>query len=226
MRKQLVSGAAALLWPLLACADYRNSGFDPDNPVWLGVGFGGGRLQSAAPAPAADRAAYSFSVDVGTRITPNWGLGLEYGLVMPQGGCGGHSCTPQSSGFAPNFSHWFLIAEHRRPYSGVRLRVGAGVSGMCYRYYRAHGDFWEEFLEALVFGDDNVDPDATHWDCKQLHALGGLVSVGYQWPVSDGEGSIGVQLRGEMAEFAASSTAGTPKFKHRAVMLQLQFNVN
>jgi hypothetical protein len=226
MRKQLVLLAGLLLWPVLASADYQHAGFDPDNPFWLGVGVGGGKLQSTAPAPAAARETFSFSIDVGARITRDWGLGLEYGLVMPEGGCGGHSCTPQRNDFAPNFSHWFLIAEHRPPDSGVRLRAGVGVSSMCYRYYKSRGNFWEEFVEAVVFGDDNVDPNSTHWDCKSLHALGGSVAVGYQWPISEGEGSIGLQLRGEAAEFAASSKAGTPRFKHRAVMLQIHLDIN
>jgi hypothetical protein len=226
MRKPLVLLVGLLLCPVLAGAQSRYAGVDPDNPFWLGLGVGGGKLQSAASAPSAERDAFSFSVDVGVRIARDWGLGLEYGLVMPQGGCGGHGCTPQRSDFAPNFSHWFLIAEHRPPDSGVRLRAGAGVSSMCYRYYKAQGDFWEEFVEALVFRDDTVDYDDTHWDCKSLRALGGLVSVGYQWPISEGEGSIGVQLRGEAAKFAASSKAGTQAFRHRAVTMQIQLNLN
>jgi hypothetical protein len=129
--------------------------------------------------------------------------------------------------FAPNFTHWFLVAENR-PLERLRLRAGVGVSGMCYSFHETRSSDFERFLEYLFFGDDDSYYDgSTHWECKSsLKALGGSVSIGYQWPLPDPGSSIGLQLRGEAANFAASSTAGTPAFRHRAVTLQIQLNIN
>jgi hypothetical protein len=219
-----------LLCPALAAAQSPYYGDDPRARGWLGVGIGGGTINSAAPAPSADHDAFSFTVDGGYRITPQWGLGLEFGMVTPNGGCGGHHCSSDSPDFAPDFSHWFLVGEHRPGDSGLRLRAGIGVTSMCYRYYRTRSSSFERFLEALLFYDEDeyyyYDDDRTHWDCKSLQALGGSVSVGYQWPFPDARSSVGLQLRLEAANFAASATAHTPAFHHRAVTLQLQMNIN
>jgi hypothetical protein len=165
-------------------------------------------------------------VDAGLRFTPEWGAGLEYGVITANSGCGGHSCTPADSDFAPDFSHFFLVAENRL-LKRLRLRAGVGLSSMCYSYHRTHSSDLEQFVEALFFDDDDyLYDDSTHWECKSsLKALGGSVSIGYQWPLSDPRSSIGLQLRGEAANFAASSTAGTPAFRHRAVTLQVQLNL-
>jgi hypothetical protein len=100
---------------------------------------------------------------------------------------------------------------------------------MCYSYYKTEGSGWEEFLEFLevvLFDDHDDDSSGPHWNCKSLSALGGSVSVGYQWEIEHSRTSIGVQLRAEAANFAASNKAGTPAFRHRAVMLQIQLNLN
>jgi hypothetical protein len=231
MRKLLVLLAGALLCPVLAGAQVRQPRDLPDyqylvQPLWVGAGFGGGKITSRAPAPSAGRDAFSFSFDAGIRITPQWGAGFEFGMVGPNGGCGGHHCGPSDRDFAPDFSHWFLMAEHRsRDDDGLRLRAGIGVSSMCYDYYRTSGSSFGRFLEAVFFEDD-YDDDSTHWDCKSIQAFGASVSVGYQLPVSDDGSSIGLQLRGEAANFAASGTAGTPRFRHRAITLQIQLNIN
>lgn len=228
MKRTSLLLASLLLWPAFAAAQ---SGYYPEDfeaeRYWLGVGLGGGAVKSAAPAPAADRNAFGASIDVGIRITPQWGVGLEYGVVAPFGGCGGHHCTPDTPGFAPDFTRWFLIGEYRPPGAdrGWRLRAGVGVSSMCYRYYRTEASDWEEFLEAILF-DDYDDDHRTHWSCKSLSTLGGSLSLGYQWELEDRGSSIGLQLRGEAANFGASTRAGTPAFRHRAVVLQIQFNLN
>jgi hypothetical protein len=229
MRKQCLWLAGVLLGPVLAHA--QSPVYDDDLArygYWLSVGLGGGTVKSAAPAPSAGRDAFGASIDTGIRFTPAWGIGLEYGIVAPGSGCGGHHCSPSEPEFAPDFTRWFLIGEYRPPNDRrLRLRVGVGVSNMCYSHYRAEGaSAWQEFLEAVLFDDYDVDTEGTHWSCKSLSALGGSVSLGYQWELEDTHSSIGLQLRAEGANFAASSKAGTPAFRHRAVMLQVQFNIN
>lgn len=235
MRKRCLWLACMLLSPVLAHA--AHSPYDDDvlapEPFWLSMGFGSGTVNSLAPAPSAGRDAFSFSVDAGMRLTPEWGAGLEFGVVAPSGGCTGHHCTPSVPDFAPAFTHWFLIGEYRSPYDRhLRLRAGLGVSNMCYSYYKAQGSAWEEILEflAILLSDDydpgDFDHHGTHWACRSLSALGGSVSVGYQWQLGRSRSSVGLQLRAEAAHFAASSKAGTPAFRHRAVMLQVQLNLN
>jgi hypothetical protein len=64
---------------------------------------------------------------------------------------------------------------------------------MCYDHYRAEGaSAWEEFLEAVLFDDYDVDSDGSHWACHSLSALGGSLSLGYQWELKDTHGSIGL----------------------------------
>ncbi|MEJ0099649.1 MAG: hypothetical protein WDO12_07905 [Pseudomonadota bacterium] len=201
------------------------SGEDPWTRGWLAIGVGSGSIASAGPAPSASRDAFAFSIDTGYRINRQWGLGLEYGVLAPNGGCGGHHCTPADPDFAPDFSHWFLLAEQRPGDGGLRVRAGVGVSSMCYRYYRARDSGWHRFWQALIF-DDDQDEGSISWHCKSLHALGAAASIGYQWALPDSLSSVGLQLRGEAANFAESSTAGTPAFHHRAVMLLVQFDIN
>lgn len=226
MRKPLVLLVGLLLCPLLAGAQSRYRSYHVDQPYWLGIGFGGGGVNSDPPAPSSDRDSFAFSVDAGMRITPEWGIGLEYGLIAPNGGCGGHHCTAADPDFAPNFSHWFLVAEHRSGEDGgMRLRAGLGVTSMCHHYYRTgNASFWE-FL-AAVFLSDDYDGTIRHWECDSLQAFGASASIGYQWALPDSGSSIGLQLRGETAKFAASSSAGTPKFRHRAVTVQIHLNLN
>lgn len=220
---------AMLLGPVLAHAQapYYDDDFARD-PYWLSVGIGGGAVTSTSRAPSAKRDAFGASIDAGIRFTPHWGIGLEYGVVAPVSGCGEHHCSPSEPEFAPDFTRWFLIGEYRPPGNrGLRLRAGVGVSSMCYDHYRAEGaSAWEEFLEAVLLDDYDVDSDGSHWACRSLSALGGSVSLGYQWELKDTHGSIGLQLRAEGANFAASNKAGTPAFRHRAVMMQVQFNIN
>ncbi len=235
MRKRCLWLAGLLLGPVLAHAA-QSPYFEDDlarDGYWLSMGIGGGKVGSTATAPSAGRDAIDFSVDTGIRLTPRWGIGLEYGIVAANSGCGGHHCTPSAPDFAPDFTRLFLIGEYRPPHDrGLRLRAGVGVSNMCYSYYKADGSSaWEDFLEflAIVLSDDyhyDRDHDGTHWSCKSLSALGGSVSVGYQWQIARSNTSVGLQLRAEAANFAASSKAGTAAFHHRAAMLQVQLSFN
>ncbi|HTQ35633.1 MAG TPA: hypothetical protein VMH77_01245 [Steroidobacteraceae bacterium] len=200
------------------------SNFD-GHRIWVGVGVGNGTVESAAPAPAAGLSAFAGSIDAGYRITREWGLGIDVGVIAPLGGCGGHQCSPAQYDFAPDFAHWFLLSEYR-PGGGWRLRAGAGISSMCYHYYKGSAPSWE-YVVAVLLDDSDYDPDAPQWRCNSLSAFGASASIGYQWRIGrDSPASVGLQLRGEMADFAASSNAGTPAFRHRAVTLQMQFAFN
>lgn len=216
--------ASALLCPALAGAS--SSGWeDVDTRWWLGIGIGGGAVKSAAPAPSADRNAVAFSIDGGFRITPQWGLGLEYGAVNATSGCGGRHCTPAMSDFAPDFTRLFAVGEYRPVDSGVRIRAGAGISSMCYQFYKSPRSAWDKLLDVFISGE-SMDNSTDSWNCKSLRAFGIGASIGYQWPIGGTAASLGLQLRGEAARFAASTAAGTPAFQHRALMLQLQLNFN
>jgi hypothetical protein len=214
-----------LLWPALAAARSFALDEDPGTPWWLGLGFGSGTITSTAPAPSADRSGIAASIDGGFRFSPEWGLGLEFGVVGPASGCNGRGCSYGEPHFAPDFTHWFLIGELRPGNGGMRLHVGAGLTSMCYSYYDAERPTWEVFLDAVIFGDP-VDDMRTTRQCDHLHAFGASASVGYQWPLRYSHTSLGVQLRAEAANFAASTRALTPAFHHRALALQLQLNFN
>jgi hypothetical protein len=239
MKPRLLVLLGTLLCPVLAGAqvrsppqawpsqgDFSQGDFD-DHRLWLGLGIGGGSITSTAPAPSADRDSIAASIDVGVRITPEWGVGLEFGVVSPTSGCDGQGCAPVLPGFAPNFTRWFLLGEYRPGGAGMRIRAGAGLSSMCYRFYETdHLSTWEIIGTALLGGD--VDSDSGRGTgCDRLRTFGAAVSVGYQWWLGeDAPVSLGLQLRGETAKFAASSKARTPQFRHSAVMMQLQFIFN
>src|SRR5262245_56232663 len=104
----------ALLAPALAGAQVR--GYDDDyfndHRFWLGVGLGYGSIGSESPAPSADRDAIAASIEAGYRLAPEWGLGVEFGVVAPTTGCDGKGCSALLPGFAPNFTRWFLLGEY------------------------------------------------------------------------------------------------------------------
>jgi hypothetical protein len=61
----------------------------------------------------------------------------------------------------------------------------------------------------------------------RMKALGGVVSVGYNWPVARGAPvAVGLRLTAEAANFGATQAIGLPAFRHRAVMLTLHLNIN
>jgi hypothetical protein len=217
------AGAAwlALLCPALAGAsDYD---IELDSGGWLGLGVGAGKMVSAPHAPSADRSGFAISLDGGYRFNRQWGLGLEFGVLTASDGCDGLGCTSATPGFAPNFLHWFAVGEYRPPGSGWRLRGAAGLSSMCYRWYKSRASALGKFVNALLGGND---PTEYSISCNSLKALGVSASVGYQWRLRDSPASLGVQLRGEAADFSASAKAGTQAFHHRGVTLQLQLSTN
>jgi len=217
----LLAPLVMLLCPALAAA----AGYqvDPEPPVWVGMGLGTGKVVSAAPAPSADHHGFVFSLDVGYRFNPQLGLGLEFGVIAPYHGCHRLGCTATSTDFAPGFHHWFAIGEFRPSNTGWRLRAGAGISTMCYEYYKSRESAFEKLINVFLGGDVSTNYSIS---CNSLKAFGAGASIGYQWPVGRAAGSVGVQLRGETAKYAASAKAGTSAFRHRGVALQLQLNFN
>ena len=218
----------ALLAPALATADTRFHERDFDaHRHWLGFGLGYGSIGSDSPAPSADRKVISGSIETGYRLTPEWGLGVEFGVVAPTTGCDGKGCTALLPDFAPNFTRWFLLGEYRPGDSGMSIGLGAGLSLMCYRYYETDRWTWGQVVAALVFGDDGDGARGRATGCKRLGAFGASASIGYQWSLGEDEpATLGLRLRGETAKFAASPKANTPEFRHRAVMMQLQLIFN
>ena len=212
-----------MLAPALAAAGSTTYQDDLESGAWLGLGLGGGKIATAGQAPSADRGVFTFNLDAGYRITPQWGIGFEFGVIGPTSGCDGLGCTPASPDFAPNFLHWFAVGEYRPDNTGWRLRAGAGFSTMCYRYYRSHTSALENFVNVLLGGDGSTSDSIS---CHSLKAFGAAASIGYQWSLRGSPTSLGLQLRGEAANFSASTRAVTPAFHHRAVTLQLQLNMN
>jgi hypothetical protein len=227
MQRKLAWLFIALLCPMLSlAAGQQRDDYDESIPFWAGIGFGGGSITSDGLAPSGGRDVFTGNIEIGYRISRQFGLGVEYGLIVPTSGCRGMGCSPSKPEFAPDFSRWFLMGEYRPHDGGLRLRASAGVSTMCYRYYKGRRSTWDRFWDAVLFGNDGDDlSNDTSRRCKSLQALGAAVSVGYQWSLED-RGSLGLQLRGEAANYDASARAGTPDFKHRAAMMQLQFSFN
>ena len=211
----------SLLCPLMANADGYE--LDPESSFWVSGGLGAGQVVSGSHAPSADRSGFTLNIDVGRRFNSQWGLGLEFGAIAPSGGCDGLSCTTASPDFAPSFSHLFAVGEYRPANSGWRLRGGAGLSSMCYSWYKSHVNAFEKFINVLLGEDDPTDYSVR---CRNLTALGISAAVGYQFSFPDSHTSLGLQLRGEAANYSASAKAGLPAFHHRAVVLLAVLSFN
>jgi hypothetical protein len=80
---------------------------------WLGADLGGAAVNSQSPAPSANRNAVAASVDFGYRLTPQWGLGFEFGAVAPVEGCKDWACAGTAASFAPNFTRLQAFSEFR-----------------------------------------------------------------------------------------------------------------
>jgi hypothetical protein len=202
---------------------------------WLGAGLGGASVNSLAPAPSAGRHALAASVDFGYRLTPQWGLGFEFGAVAPVAGCKDWACAGTASAFAPNFTRLFAFSEFRPRDSGWRFRAGAGASRFCFSRHWSDsawgwGDTFDVILSAMLDNDSDTETfgGSGGWRCDaRMKALGGAVSVGYDWPVSRGAPvAVGLRLSAEAANFGATPAIGLPGFRHRAVMLTLHLNIN
>ncbi len=201
---------------------------------WLGAGIGGADVRSLAPAPSAGRRAVAASVDFGYRLTPQWGLGFEFGTTVPVDGCADWQCAGTADRFAPAFTRMLAFGEFRPRDSGLSLRAGAGVSRFCYsRHWSGSAWSWGDTLGALLTGLLEDEPDVTTdgsgaYRCDaRMKALGGAVSLGYDWPVRAGAPvSVGLRLTAEAAGFGATPAIDLPAFHHRALMLTLHLSIN
>jgi hypothetical protein len=221
----LIIGAWSILLPAQAQAQGSAS------PFWAGVGLGGGSVESIVPAPAAGRGVVAASMEIGYRLRPEWGIGVELGAIGPLSGCEEWDCGSSPTHFAPNFSRLLAFGEFRPRDSGLRVRAGLGVSRFCYeRHWDDAGWSPVDFVLALI--DESylytADGGSGAWNCDaSRHALGGSLSIGYDWRVDRNSPLyMGLRLTAEAADFSASPSIGIPKFRHRAVMLTLQMHVN
>lgn len=231
--KQRSSGSwLALAFAVLflpATAIGQSSASARDQPFWFGIGLGGAAVNSLAPAPAAGRDGVAASVEVGFRPAPDWGVGLEYGGVLPLSGCKQWSCGESGSDFAPNFTRIFAFGEFQPRNSGLRLRAGFGMSRFCYeRHWSENAWSWGDTLMLLL--DEDYVPDngsgSGAWRCDAARkAMGGSLSVGYDWPVAADSASFGVRLTAEAANFSRSPGTDLPSFSHRAVLLTVHLNL-
>lgn len=217
----LLVALGTVMCPVLAHAD--GYAVDPESQFWVSLGLGGGKAVSGSQAPSAEHSGFVLNIEGGYRFNSQWGLGLEFGALATSGGCDGLGCTPASPDFAPSFSHFFAVGEYRPASTGWRLRAGAGISSMCYSWYKSHANAVEKFFTVLLGNDDPTDYSIS---CRSLSAPGVSAAVGYQWSFPNSHTSLGLQLRGEAANFSASSRAGLPAFHHRAVMLQAVLSLN
>ena len=232
--KVLLVVLAGLSWSLPALAQRAGApGGDP-HTWWLSLGLGGAAVGSRTPAPSAGRGAVAASLDFGFRITPKWGLGLELGAVSPVDGCSNWDCAGTSAQFAPDFTRIHVFSEYRLRESGWRFRAGLGVSRFCYRSHWSDSAWtWGDTLNTALILLDGNPPEGTisgsggyRCDARQ-NALGGVVSVGYDWPVTtQAPVSMGLRLSAEAAGFQDTPAIGLPAFRHRAVMLTLHLKVN
>lgn len=221
--------AMALVVPIGALAQSGHANGNTQ-PFWLGVGVGGAAVNSLQPAPSAGRDALAASIELGYRLTPEWGMGLEYGGVLPLSGCAQWQCGQSRADFAPNFTRLFAFGEYRTGESGLSVRGGFGVSRFCYqRHWSEHAWSWIDTLDLLLSDDDYYSNDrgSGAWRCDAAgKALGAAVSLGYDWPVARNSVSMGVRLTAEAANFAGAPAAELPSFRHRAVSLTLHLNLH
>lgn len=217
---------AAFIVPGGAWAQQSALSNEMGRPFWVGIGLGGGSINSLAPAPAADRGAVSASIEVGYRLHPRWAAGLELAALVPVSGCARLDCVDPAR-FAPTFSRLFAFSEYRPANSGWRLRAAAGVSRFCYQsHWSSNAWSWLDTLNLVLFDELYEDVTGTGgWRCDaRRHALGGSLSVGYDW-VRNQRGSMGVRLSAEAASFDHTPAAALPAFGHRAVVLSMHLDL-
>jgi hypothetical protein len=225
----LLAAIAGLATPVVSIAQQSVYPRDKEMPFWLGIGVGGAAVNSLAPAPSADREAMAASIEFGYRPTPDWGVGLEYGGVLPFEGCAQWDCGESRADFAPNFTRFFAFGEYRPRDSGLRLRAGFGVSRFCYaRYWSEDAWSWGDIIHLMIDDDylEYGEGGSGAWRCEaSRQALGGSVSLGYDWPLADNTASMGVRLTAEAANFARTPGTDLPSFRHRAVLFTVHFNL-
>ena len=204
-----------------------------EHGLWLGADLGTGGVSSSAPAPSADRQGLAASLDLGYHVTPNWGLGVELGTLLPTSGCADWPCRDPNAKFSPGFSRSLAFTEFRPRGSHWRLRAGAGESRFCYSRHWSNsawslGDTLNVVL--VVVFDEQTDvgdySGSGAYVCdRKASALAFSASLGYDWAPSDSPVSVGWRLSTEGANFH-STPAGMPAFHHRAVMLTLHLAIN
>ncbi|MEO6080605.1 MAG: hypothetical protein ABIQ86_12595 [Steroidobacteraceae bacterium] len=229
-----MAGITALSMPALAQHGPMRLTEAPTQRWWLSAGLGGAAVHSAASAPSAGRNGIAASIDLGYRFSPQWGMGFEYGVVAPLSGCTVWECAGSTGEFSPNFTRMLAFGEYRPRRSGWRFRAGAGVSGFCYSHHWSDSAWgWGDTLEVLFSAivDEEYKDDGRRdgaWRCDgRTKALGGAVSMGYDWPAKNrAPVSMGVRLSVEAARFEGTPAIGLPAFRHRALMLTLHLNAN
>jgi hypothetical protein len=231
MKKNLVllAAMAALSAPVFAESDLHASGW------WLGAGMGVGSVKSLAPAPSTGRDAVAATIDLGYRFTPQWGLGMGFGALVPMDGCLDWQCADTPAAFAPSFTRITAFGEFRPRDSGWRFRAGAGVSRFCYSRHWSDsawsiGDTLDLLLAAALDDDqygETIGGSGAYRCDARMKALGGVLSVGYDWPASRHKPvAVGMRLSAEAANFGPTHAIGLPAFRHRALMLTLHMNIN
>lgn len=234
MRKPTITiAAAAVLFMAAGTCAHAQGAHDlrVEPGPWLGVGVGGAAVRSLAPSPSSGREALAGSIELGYRFTPQWGVGLDLGAIAPVSGCTDWDCAASAAEFAPNFTRVFAFGEFRPRNTGWRFRAGAGVSRFCYsRYWSDSAWNWGDIAMMIIDDDylyDTVSGSGAYRCGARTLALGGSLSVGYDWAVSrNAPVSMGVRLTAEAANFGATRNIGVPAFRHRAVTLTLHLNVN
>jgi hypothetical protein len=230
IQRVVIAALAALVLPLQAGAQSADV-LDDGRHWWFGLGLGSGSVDSLAPAPSSGRDGVAAGMELGYRLNPNWGLGLEWGTLAPLGGCAEWQCGESSDDFAPSFGRTFLFGEYRPVNSGWRFRAGMGMSRFCYQRHW-DDDAWSVWDTLMFIIDDDylyhVDGGSGAYRCDaSRRALGGSVSVGYDWRLGeDAPVLLGARLSAEAANFPSRNGVGPPSFRHRAVMLTLQLVVN
>lgn len=226
--------AALASWSAPAMAQYNPGSWDnePAPGWWLGAGIGAASIGAASHGPSAGRGGFAASVDFGYRFTPQWGLGFEYGGVMPAGGCENWNCPGGMAQFSPNFTHLLAFGEYRPRQTGWRFRAGLGAARFCSSKQWSDTAFgWGDVVEIFISAALDGDADGIHnggYLCEgRVTALTGVASVGYDWQVRPHSPvTMGVRLSGEAAKFAETPAIGAPAFRYRAVMVTLHLNFN
>lgn len=198
---------------------------------WLGVGVGGAAVRSLSPAPSSGREGLAGNIEVGYRFTRQWGVGLDFGAIAPVKGCTDWDCASTPAEFAPNFTRVFAFGEFRPRNTAWRFRASAGVSRFCYsRYWSDSAWSWGDFAMLIIDDDylyDTVSGSGAYRCEARSRAMGGSLSVGYDWAVEpDVPVAMGLRLTAEAANFDATRSIGVPAFRHRAVTLSLHLTFN
>lgn len=78
----------------------------------------------------------------------------------------------------------------------------------------------------LLVLDDDHDHGTGAMRCDAAQrALGGSVSVSYDWALPRTPATMGLRLSAETARFKSEPDVNMPSFQHRAVMLSLHFTL-